>query len=64
MWSAVDIINTHRVFTKEPIRKQEIKLECTPTAPRLRKVLLVCDRVRERTIILFSPGKVVNILHV
>ena len=26
--SAVDIINTLRVFTKEPIREQEIKLEC------------------------------------
>ena len=27
-WSAVDIFNTLRIFTKEPIRKQEIKLEC------------------------------------
>ena len=27
-WSAVDIFNTLRVFTKEPIREQEIKLEC------------------------------------
>ena len=27
VWSAVDIFNTLRVFTKEPIRKQEIKLE-------------------------------------
>ena len=26
--SAVDIFNTLRVFTKESIRKQEIKLEC------------------------------------
>ena len=26
--SAVDIFNTLRVFTKEPIREQEIKLEC------------------------------------
>ena len=26
--SAVDIFNTLRVFTKEPIRGQEIKLEC------------------------------------
>ena len=26
--SAVDIFNTLRVFTKEPIRDQEIKLEC------------------------------------
>ena len=26
--SAVDISNTLRVFTKEPIRKHEIKLEC------------------------------------
>ena len=25
--SAVDILNTHRVFTKEPIKEQEIKLE-------------------------------------
>ena len=28
MWSAVDIFNTLRMFTKEPIREQEIKLEC------------------------------------
>ena len=27
-WSAVDIFNTLRLFTKEPIREQEIKLEC------------------------------------
>ena len=27
-WSAMDIFNTLRVFTKEPIREQEIKLEC------------------------------------
>ena len=27
-WNAVDIFNTLRVFTKEPIREQEIKLEC------------------------------------
>ena len=27
-WSAVDIFNTLRVFTKEPIREQQIKLEC------------------------------------
>ena len=26
--SAVEIFNTLRVFTKEPIREQEIKLEC------------------------------------
>ena len=26
--SAVDIFNTLRVFTKEPIREQDIKLEC------------------------------------
>ena len=26
--SAVDIFNTLRVFTKEPIKEQEIKLEC------------------------------------
>ena len=26
--SAVDIFNTLRVFTKQPIREQEIKLEC------------------------------------
>ena len=26
--SAVDIFNTLRVFTKQPIRQQEIKLEC------------------------------------
>ena len=26
--SAVDIFNTLRIFTKEPIREQEIKLEC------------------------------------
>ena len=26
--SAVDIFNTLRVFTTEPIREQEIKLEC------------------------------------
>ena len=26
--SAVDIFNTLRVFTKEPIREQEIKSEC------------------------------------
>ena len=26
--SAVDIFNTLRLFTKEPIREQEIKLEC------------------------------------
>ena len=26
--SAVDIFNTLHVFTKEPIREQEIKLEC------------------------------------
>ena len=26
--SAVDIFNTLRVFPKEPIRKQEIELEC------------------------------------
>ena len=26
--SAVDIFNTLRVFTKEPIREQKIKLEC------------------------------------
>ena len=26
--SAVDIFNTLPVFTKEPIREQEIKLEC------------------------------------
>ena len=26
--TAVDIFNTLRVFTKEPIRGQEIKLEC------------------------------------
>ena len=26
--SAVDIFNTLRVFTKEPIREQEINLEC------------------------------------
>ena len=26
--SAVDIFNTLRVYTKEPIREQEIKLEC------------------------------------
>ena len=26
--SAVDIFNTLRVFTKEPIREHEIKLEC------------------------------------
>ena len=26
--SAVDIFNTLRVFTKEPIREQEIKMEC------------------------------------
>ena len=26
--SAVDIFNTLYVFTKEPIREQEIKLEC------------------------------------
>ena len=26
--SAVDIFNTLRVFTKEPIREQEIKFEC------------------------------------
>ena len=26
--SAVDIFNTLRVFTKEPIREQEIKLKC------------------------------------
>ena len=26
--SAVDIFNTLRVFTKEPIREQEMKLEC------------------------------------
>ena len=26
--SAVDIFNTLGVFTKEPIREQEIKLEC------------------------------------
>ena len=30
-WSAVDIFNTLRVFTKEPIR-EEIKLECVNTA--------------------------------
>ena len=29
--SAVDIFNTLRVFTKEPIREQEIKLECMNT---------------------------------
>ena len=28
MGSAVDIFNTLCVFTKEPIREQEIKLEC------------------------------------
>ena len=28
MRSAVDIFNTLRIFTKEPIREQEIKLEC------------------------------------
>ena len=27
-WSAMDIFNTLRVFTIEPIREQEIKLEC------------------------------------
>ena len=27
-WSAVDIFNTLCIFTKEPIREQEIKLEC------------------------------------
>ena len=27
--STVDIFNTLRVFTKEPMREQEIKLECT-----------------------------------
>ena len=26
--NAVDIFNTLRVFTKEPIREQKIKLEC------------------------------------
>ena len=26
--NVVDIFNTLRIFTKEPIRKQEIKLEC------------------------------------
>ena len=26
--SAVDIFNTLRVFTKEPVREQEMKLEC------------------------------------
>ena len=29
--SAVDIFNTLRVFTKEPIREQEIKWECMNT---------------------------------
>ena len=29
--SAVDIFNTLCVFTKEPIREQEIKLECMKT---------------------------------
>ena len=28
MRSAVDILNTLRVFTKAPIREHEIKLEC------------------------------------
>ena len=27
-WSAVDIFNTFCIFTKEPIREQEIKMEC------------------------------------
>ena len=30
-WSAVDIFNTLRVFIKEPIREQEIKLVCMNT---------------------------------
>ena len=31
MRSAVDIFNTLRIFTKEPIREQEIKLQCMNT---------------------------------
>ena len=33
--SAADIFNTRRVFTKEPIREQEIKLECMNAKQKL-----------------------------
>ena len=32
-WSAMDIFNTLRVFTKQSIREQEIKLECMNDCP-------------------------------
>ena len=41
--SAVDIFNTLRAFTKEPIREQEIKLECMNW---YRHIYIYCSEVR------------------
>ena len=38
--SAVDIFNTLRVFTKEPIREQETKLECMNTRQYAHTVIV------------------------
>ena len=47
-WSAVDIFNT-LIFTKEPIREQEIKLECLNYGLITAYVLLRvnCDKIMQ-----------------
>ena len=48
-WSAVDIFNTLRVFTKEPNREQEIKLEC------INNYMCRVVKISSRTQILWVP---------